>query len=202
MATARKKGLPLRHIHITRMTPKRDEEFLAGGSLYWVIKGEIAAREKIIALEPFRDKDGIGRCRLVMQPKVIAVSPRPMRPFQGWRYLAEDDAPPDLGKSSAGQRSRDAGADAARIARSGAALTEFRPYTPILSIRRVVPSFAATRIRTGPPLPRRSAPASRRGGLRNNPARSRRRRSFAAFGHRGRQFVAGRSRLALSFMAR
>ena len=101
MATAKKKGLPLRHIHITRMTPKRDGELLAGGSLYWVIKGEIAAREKIIAIEPFRDKDGIGRCRLVMQPKVFAVSPRPMRPFQGWRYLAEDAAPPDLTKSSA-----------------------------------------------------------------------------------------------------
>ena len=101
MATARKKGLPLRHIHITRMTPKRDEELLSGGSLYWVIKGEIAAREKLIAIEPFRDKDGIGRCRLVMQPKVIALSPRPMRAFQGWRYLAEDSAPPDLGKAAA-----------------------------------------------------------------------------------------------------
>ena len=101
MATAKKKGLPLRHIHVTRMTPKRDGEMLAGGSLYWVIKGEIAAREKIIAIEPFRDKDGIGRCRLVMQPKVFAVSPRPMRPFQGWRYLAEDAAPADLTKSSA-----------------------------------------------------------------------------------------------------
>jgi hypothetical protein len=101
MATAKKKGLPLRHVHITRMTPKRDAELLAGGSLYWVIKGEIAAREKIIAIEPFRDKDGIGRCRLVMQPKVFAVSPRPMRPFQGWRYLAEDAAPQDLTKSSA-----------------------------------------------------------------------------------------------------
>ncbi len=101
MATAKKKGLPLRHVHITRMTPKRDAELLAGGSLYWVIKGEIAAREKIIAIEPFRDKDGIGRCRLVMQPKVLAVSPRPMRPFQGWRYLTEDAAPADLTKSSA-----------------------------------------------------------------------------------------------------
>jgi hypothetical protein len=101
MATAKKKGLPLRHIHTTRMTPKRDEELLAGGSLYWVIKGEIAAREKLIAIEPFRDKDGIGRCRLVMQPKVIAVSPRPMRPFQGWRYLTEDGAPLDLTRSTA-----------------------------------------------------------------------------------------------------
>ena len=119
--TAKKKGLPLRHIHVTRMTPKRDEELLAGGSLYWVIHGEIAAREKIIAIEPFRDKDGIGRCRLVMQPKVIAVSPRPMRPFQGWRYFTEDFAPPDLGKVRR-QRRGDAGADAPRTARSRSAV--------------------------------------------------------------------------------
>jgi len=84
-ANREEKGLPRHHIHITRMTPKRVDE-LAGGSLYWVIRGEIAAREKIIAIEPFRDRDGIGRCRLVMQPKVIGVLPRPMRAFQGWRY--------------------------------------------------------------------------------------------------------------------
>ncbi|MGY0573426.1 DUF1489 family protein [Bradyrhizobium sp. RDM12] len=102
MQTAKKKGLPQHHIHVTRMVPKRDAEILSGGSLYWVIKGEIAAREKIIGIEPFRDKDGIGRCRIVMQPKVISVSPRPMRPFQGWRYLADDSVPPDLGKSAAG----------------------------------------------------------------------------------------------------
>lgn len=102
MQTAKKKGLPRHHIHITRMVPKRVDELLAGGSLYWVIRGEIAAREKILAIEPFRDRDGIGRCRLVMQPKVIAVLPRPMRPFQGWRYLAESDIPPDLGSVGAG----------------------------------------------------------------------------------------------------
>src|ERR1700759_1359407 len=102
MKTAKKKGLPQRHVHVTRMTPKRDEEILTGGSLYWVIRGEIAAREKLIAIEPFRDKDGIGRCRLVMQPKVIAVRPRPMRAFQGWRYFAPNDAPPDLGSAAAG----------------------------------------------------------------------------------------------------
>ena len=101
MRIAKQKGLPRHHIHITRMTPKRDQELLAGGSLYWVIRGEIAAREKIIAIEPFRDRDGIGRCRLVMQPKVIAVLPRPMRAFQGWRYFREDAAPPDLGKATA-----------------------------------------------------------------------------------------------------
>jgi hypothetical protein len=102
MKTAKKKGLPQRHVHVTRMTPKRIDEILAGGSLYWVIRGEIAAREKIVGVEPFRDRDGIGRCRLIMQPKVIAVSPRPMRPFQGWRYFTADAAPPDLGKAAAG----------------------------------------------------------------------------------------------------
>src|SRR5947208_15493821 len=96
MKTAKKKGLPQRHVHITRMTPKRIEEILAGGSLYWVIRGEIAAREKIVAVEPFRDRDGIGRCRLVMQPKVIAVSPRSIPPFHGSRYCTKDAAPPEL----------------------------------------------------------------------------------------------------------
>ncbi len=84
MQTAKKKGLPLHHIHITRMTPKRVDELLAGGSLYWVIRGEIAAREKI------------------MQPKVVAVLPRPMRPFQGWRYFVQTDVPPDLKSAGAG----------------------------------------------------------------------------------------------------
>lgn len=102
MQALKKKGQPQRHVHNTRMRPKRVEEILAGGSLYWVIRGEIAAREKIVAIESFRDRDGIGRCRIVLQPKVIAVSPRPMRPFQGWRYLTEDAAPPDLGKATAG----------------------------------------------------------------------------------------------------
>jgi hypothetical protein len=101
MKTAKKKGQPAHHIHVTRMTPKRVEEILAGGSLYWVIRGEIAAREKLIGIEPFRDKDGIGRCRLVMQPKIIPVSPRPMRPFQGWRYFDAGSAPPDFTKSAA-----------------------------------------------------------------------------------------------------
>ena len=98
---AKAKGNPARHIHITRMTPKRDAELLDGGSIYWVIKGEIAARMKLLAIEPFRDRDGIGRCRLVMEPKLIAVSPRPMRAFQGWRYFDPKSAPPDIGRAEA-----------------------------------------------------------------------------------------------------
>src|SRR3984957_7657796 len=78
MQAARKKGLPQHHVRVTRMVPKRVDELLSGGSLYWGIRGEIAAREKIFAIEPLRDRDGIGRCRLVMQPKVIPVLARPM----------------------------------------------------------------------------------------------------------------------------
>jgi hypothetical protein len=73
---AKLNGTPQHHIHVTRMVPKRDAELLDGGSLYWVIKGEIAVREKLLAIEPFRDGAGINRCRLVMQPKVFSVAPR------------------------------------------------------------------------------------------------------------------------------
>jgi len=91
------KGAARRHVHVTRMTPKRETELLDGGSIYWVIKGELAARQRLTAIEPFRDQDGIARCRLLMEPKLIPVRPRPVRPFQGWRYLPAEDAPPDLG---------------------------------------------------------------------------------------------------------
>src|SRR5215470_16403053 len=67
------------HIHTTRMVPKRVEELLDGGSLYWVIRGQIMCRETLIAVRPFVDKDGVGRCRLVMRPKVVPVEPRPYR---------------------------------------------------------------------------------------------------------------------------
>ena len=84
------------HVHTTRMMPKRSADLLAGGSLFWVIRGEIAARQRLDDIQPFVDPDGIGRCRLVLDPVPIPVDPRPRRPFQGWRYLAAHEAPPDL----------------------------------------------------------------------------------------------------------
>jgi hypothetical protein len=92
------------HIHTTRMVPKRMDELLDGGSLYWVIRGQIACREELIAIRPFVDKDGVGRCRLVLRPKVIVVEPRPFRAFQGWRYLQVKDAPRDLDRAAPGAR--------------------------------------------------------------------------------------------------
>ena len=92
------------HIHTTRMAPKRADELLDGGSLYWVIRGQITCRQKLRAVRPFVDKDGVGRCRLVLVPKVIAVEPRPFRAFQGWRYLTSKDAPRDLDRAAPGAR--------------------------------------------------------------------------------------------------
>jgi len=98
----RKRGEKVEHIHRTRMVPKRAEELIDGGSLFWVIRGELACRENIRAVRPFVDKEGIGRCALVLGPKVVPVAPRPYRAFQGWRYLAAKDAPRDLEKAAPG----------------------------------------------------------------------------------------------------
>ena len=98
----RKSGEKPEHIHRTRMVPKRAEELVDGGSLYWVIRGEIMCRQRIRAVRPFRDKDGVGRCGLVLEPKVVLVAPRPYRAFQGWRYFAAGDIPPDLDKAAPG----------------------------------------------------------------------------------------------------
>ena len=90
------------HIHRTRMVPKRATELTDGGSLYWVIRGEIMCRQRIRDVRAFRDKDGVGRCGLVLDPKVVLVAQRPYRPFQGWRYLAAADAPRDLDEAAPG----------------------------------------------------------------------------------------------------
>ena len=94
-------GSPAEHIHTTRMVPKRCDALLDGGSLYWVIKGQLACRQRFIDVRSFTDGEGVGRCRLVLEPAVRPVRPRPYRPFQGWRYLEPDDAPPDLGDEAA-----------------------------------------------------------------------------------------------------
>ena len=98
----RKRGEKPERIHTTRMVPKRAAELVDGGSLYWVIRGELMCRERILDVRPFVDKDGVGRCTLVLAPKVVLVEPRPYRAFQGWRYLEAKDAPRDLEKAAPG----------------------------------------------------------------------------------------------------
>jgi hypothetical protein len=89
-------GLEPHSFHTTRMVPKRVEELLEGGSLYWVIKGQVQARQKLLDIVSFTDNEGISRCRLLLGPEVIETAVQPRRPFQGWRYLPDDDIPRDL----------------------------------------------------------------------------------------------------------
>lgn len=86
-------GLPR---HVTRMWPKREDEVLNGGSLYWVFKGVVLCRQRILRLDEVMGGDGIRRCGIVLDPGVIRVTAAPRRPFQGWRYLQPGDAPRDL----------------------------------------------------------------------------------------------------------
>lgn len=82
--------------HVTRMWPKREDELLQGGSLYWVFKGVMSARQRLIGLEERIGEDGIRRCALMLDPELIRVTAVPRRPFQGWRYLNGAEAPIDL----------------------------------------------------------------------------------------------------------
>lgn len=81
-------------IHVTRQTPKRAEDILSGGSIYWVVKGGIVARQKILELRPMT-REGIVCCGIVYDSELIPVKFQPRRAFQGWRYLNVEDAPAD-----------------------------------------------------------------------------------------------------------
>ena len=117
----RKQGQPREHIHRTRMAPKRADELTDGGSLFWVIRGQVMCRQKLTGVRPYVDKAGIGRCELVLAPKVVPVEPRPYRAFQGWRYLDVEGraARPRPRRAGRPQHARDA---APRTARTRPAL--------------------------------------------------------------------------------
>lgn len=95
-AEKRRRGEPLEQKHTTRMTPRRASELLDGGSLYWVIKGSIQVRQRLVDIRPFVDAEGIQRCDLVMAPELVPTQWQPRRAFQGWRYLKPEEAPADL----------------------------------------------------------------------------------------------------------
>ncbi len=100
MAERAASGLDPRPVHVTRMWPKRADEIVGNGSLYWVFKGVVLARQRIAAFEPVDEGDGIRRCGIVRKPEIIRTVPQPRRAFQGWRYLNAEDAPSDLPKGA------------------------------------------------------------------------------------------------------
>lgn len=96
LADKARRGLPAEQVHTTRMMPRRRSELLDGGSLYWVVRGVIQCRQRLLDVRPTVGQDGVSRCELVLDPQVVPVEPRPRGPFQGWRYYEPKDAPPDL----------------------------------------------------------------------------------------------------------
>lgn len=89
--------------HVTRIRPKKEAELLNGGSLYWVFKGLVLCRQRILRLDEVLGSDGITRCSIVLDREVHRTQSAPKRPFQGWRYLKPEDAPCDLPPSRASE---------------------------------------------------------------------------------------------------
>jgi len=85
---------PLRHR--TRNIPRRAAEVTDGGSIYWVIAGFLSVRQPVLDIVADRREDGSACAALILDPALVALAGRPVKPFQGWRYLAPADAPPDL----------------------------------------------------------------------------------------------------------
>ena len=84
---------------LTRSTPRRAEEVLDGGSLYWVIAGAMVVRQRLLDITPALYDDGSACAALVLDPELVPVAGRLTRPFQGWRYLQPAEAPPDIAAS-------------------------------------------------------------------------------------------------------
>jgi hypothetical protein len=91
-----KRGAPMRVFHTTLQRPKRVEDLLAGGSLYWVIRGLVQCRQALAGFEDGAKDDGSPCCLILLDPKIVPVRPVPRKAFQGWRYLEPADAPADL----------------------------------------------------------------------------------------------------------
>ena len=82
--------------HFTRHRPRRADEIAGAGSIYWIIKGYVQVRQKIVGIEIATNPEG-KRCALVLDPDLVPTVLQPRRPHQGWRYLEYRDAPRDAG---------------------------------------------------------------------------------------------------------
>ena len=123
LAKKRKKKQKPELFHWTRMMPKQKAEVLNGGSIYWVIKGYIRARQRILDLDQRIDDEGQPYCAIVLDPPLIPVELRSFRAFQGWRYFDPADVPPDArvrsGKGAAKSRGQPSEAMLAELKNMG-----------------------------------------------------------------------------------
>lgn len=88
--------------HRTRHAPRRRDEIIEGGSLYWVVTGVMMVRQRILDVIEDTFEDGSPAAAFILDPELVRTEPRQTRPFQGWRYLAGDAAPADLGAGQDG----------------------------------------------------------------------------------------------------
>ncbi|UYN97958.1 MAG: DUF1489 domain-containing protein [Enhydrobacter sp.] len=104
------------HWVYTRNTPRRAEELLGGGSLYWVVRGVISCRQELVGFEEHIDEeDGRKYCRIKVKRGLVRTAPRACKAFQGWRYLKPDSAPPDLAKGDSGDMPPEMAAELRRL---------------------------------------------------------------------------------------
>ena len=89
-------GEPAKLRHVTRHMPRRSADILEGGSLYWIIKGYVRVRQRIVGIEQLENEEGQSKCCLVLDPALVRTELQPRRPHQGWRYLEHENAPADL----------------------------------------------------------------------------------------------------------
>ena len=95
----------------TRHAPKRAEELCDGGSVYWIIKGQFVARQRVLKVEKLEDDDGKSFCRIHLEADLVHTVPQPRRAHQGWRYLKIEDAPADLPRGGDGDMSPEMAAE-------------------------------------------------------------------------------------------
>jgi hypothetical protein len=104
------------HWVYTRNTPRRAAELLAGGSLYWVVRGVIRCRQELVGFEEDFDKDsGRKYCRIKVKRTLVPTAPRTCKAFQGWRYFEEERVPPDLSEGDTADMPAEMAAELKRL---------------------------------------------------------------------------------------
>lgn len=104
------------HWVYTRNTPKRSEELLAGGSLYWVVRGVIRCRQELVGFEQDFDREEARKyCRIKVRRTLVPTTPQACKAFQGWRYLVPDSAPPDLSQGDTADMPAEMAAELKRL---------------------------------------------------------------------------------------
>ena len=109
-----KPGSP--HWVFTRNTPRRADELLDGGSLYWVVRGVIRCRQELVGFEEDFDKEEARKyCKIKVKRTIVRTAPRACKAFQGWRYLKPEDAPPDIARGDSGDMPDEMAAELRRL---------------------------------------------------------------------------------------